>query len=339
MKIIYRINGFSAADADQIARRVEQKKSKLVRVSGRLKGETVILRVNGRKSVKPEQAVVSLSLSLRKGVLFAERVEADPPSALDRALDALIEEIRTYRSVVSRERQRRRQGRIAEELVAAQPYLAEKAQREDREAFDARLRPLLRPIYALAVNEVRDRQMAEELPIGAIDPVEVLDEVVAQAYEAFRRNAIRQPLKTWLVAALHAYLDSVQKAQAIEPAIASSVVHLEQLVDHDDPMDVRSQGDDHLEFYQPDESLHFEDVLPDLALADPMETLSAREQMRFIHKTIRRLPRPERQSFLLHADGFDDLEIAMIQNRSENQVHADIGKVRELILSQLGLVR
>lgn len=338
MKVIYRINGFQESETEQIGRRVERKQKKLERVSGRTKGETVILRVNARKVGKPERARIALTLSLRRGVLFAERTDADPFNALDRALDALIQEIRSYRASAFRERQRRRHGRISEELDTAQTYLEEQARQDDRESFDARLRPLLRSLYVLAVNEVRDRQVAEELPPGAVDPVEVVDEVVAQAYEAFRRGISPRPLKTWLVGTMNAYLDKVQKTHEAEPTI-SSPVHIEERLGHDDPMDVRSLGDDQLEFYHPDESLHIEDVLPDLALADPMETLSAREQMRFIHRIIRQLPRPERQAFLLHADGFDDLEIGMIQKREEKEVHRDVEKVRELILNQLGLAR
>jgi len=334
MKIIYRLSGLTDADSEMLTRRVEKKKSKLTRVTGRAKGEAVVLRVNARKSGRPEVTRVSLSLSLRRGVLFTERSDSDPSAALDRALDALTEEIRTFRSSVFQERQRRRHRRVAEELLQAQAYLEERARRSDRASFDERLRPLLRLLYTLAVSEVRDRQVAGDLPLGAVDPVEVLDEVVARTYEAFRSDGIDPPLKTWLVSTMNTYLDEVQDTHRAEPTVASPV-HLEESLPHDDPLDVRSLGDDQLEFYQPDESLHLEDVLPDLALADPVEALSAREQMRYVYRALRQLPRRQRQAFLLHADGFDDMEIAMIQNRSEKEVGQDIRAVREIILNQL----
>ncbi len=334
MKIVNRFTGITEAESQELVRALGKKEAKLDRLTGRAKGEEAVLRVNARRSAKLGSVRISMTLTLRRGVLFVEREHADPVTALDRASEALFEEIRSFRSSAFRERQRRRHKRIAQELELAQPYLEEQAKVSDRESFDSRLRPLLRPLYALAVHEVRDRQISGELMVGCVDPGEVVDEVVARAYEAFRSRTFTPQLKTWLVAAMHAYLDELQESLKDEPAV-SSEVRLDDPVQGDDPLNVRALGEDRLEFYQPDEALHFEDVVPDLALADPESQLSAREQMRFVHRSLRELPRQKRQAFLLHADGYDDLEISMIQKRPESEVRRDIESVRSQLLKRL----
>jgi DNA-directed RNA polymerase specialized sigma24 family protein len=251
-------------------------------------------------------------------------------------VEALIEEIRKFRASHFKEKQRRRHARVAEELEQAQPYLEEQAKLSDRGSFEERLRPLLRPMYSLAVAEVESRQTAGELNSGAVDPVEVVDEIVARAYEAFRDGSVTFPLKTWLVARMTDYLDEVSASDQANPVVNADV-HLEERFEKQEPWDAGSPGDDKLDFDYLDESLHLEDVFPDLALTNPEEVLSAREQMRFVHQILRDLPRLKRQSFLLHADGFDDVEIAMVQHRPEHEIRRNIEEVRQMILKQLGL--
>src|SRR5512143_336214 len=120
MKIVYRFTGTTEAESQQFAHAMQKKEAKLDRLTGRVKGDEAVLRINVRRSAKPAGVRVSATLTLRRGVLFVEREHADPLTALDRAAEALFEEIRSFRSSAFRERQRRRHKRIAQELEQAQ---------------------------------------------------------------------------------------------------------------------------------------------------------------------------------------------------------------------------
>lgn len=335
MQIVYRVANLSDADRDQLTRRVEKKRAKIERLCGRAHDGTTVLRVNARQLGHPPKVRVALSLSLRQRVLFAERREMDALTALDRAVDALVEELRTHRATVIRERLRRRNVRLTQDLEKARPYLREQARLEDREAFDDRLRPLLRDLYSLAIDELRVRQVAGELDPGALEPSDLVNEVVVRAYEAFRQSNVPEALWPWLVSLLTTALDEETRKHASEPAI-NPARHFDDEISENDPrLDVSLLGDEALEFYQPDDQFHLEDVLPDVELPDPAALLSAREQMRIVHRALKTLPRSQRQAFLLHADGFDDVEIGMVQNRQPAEIQRDIEATRRKILDIL----
>lgn len=335
MQIVYRVANLSDTDREQLTRRVEKKRTKIERMCGRAHNDTTVLRVNARQLGHPPKVRVALSLSLRQRVLFSERMEEDALTALDRAVEALIEELRTHRATVIRERLRRRNVRLTEDLEKARPYLREQARLEDREAFDDRLRPLLRDLYSLAIDELRVRQVAGELDPGDLEPSDLVNDVVVRAYEAFRQGNVPEAIWPWLVSLLALALDEETRKCASEPSINPARHFDDEIPENDPRLDVSLLGDEALEFYQPDDQFHLEDILPDVELPDPAALLSAREQMRIVHRALKSLPRQQRQAFLLHADGFDEVEIGMVQHRPPAEILRDIQATRRKILDIL----
>ncbi len=338
MQITTATSGLTDLEREFITKDIEKKRGKLERTAGRAHDASAALRLSARKEGHPPVVTVTLNLALRGGALYAERADPDARTAVDRAADALLESLRAHRAALAREHLRRRHTHAEEHLAEARPELAKSATMQDRKAFDARLRPLLGTLYTLAVRELRQRQVAGELAPGALDPAEVLDEVVVRAYDSFRQGNMQPPIRAKLAALLNQFLDEIIRERRLEPA-DDPAAHFDDDIPENDPrLEVSTLGDEALEFYQPDEQLHLEDILAGAEVPDPASLLSAREQMRIIHRAIKKLPRLQRQAFLLHADGFDDLEIAMLQKRSEAEVHKDVELVRTLILRQLATV-
>jgi len=89
--------------------------------------------------------------------------------------------------------------------------------------------------------------------------------------------------------------------------------------------DVNDMGEEILEYYQPEQQLLFEDIMPDVHWPDPVRTLSEEEQMEQILLRLSEENPHARSAFLLHrVEGFELYEISWIQERPEEAVVEDI---------------
>ncbi len=74
------------------------------------------------------------------------------------------------------------------------------------------------------------------------------------------------------------------------------------------------------------------DMVTDDAQARAWEQVEADEQCRIMEQELARLDTRQRETLLAHTpDGFDTVKIAMIQNRDEKEVIADLESAREAL--------
>ncbi len=82
--------------------------------------------------------------------------------------------------------------------------------------------------------------------------------------------------------------------------------------------------------------LTLEDLLPDAETDEAWKELSAEEQQRRIEQALGSLPPLQREAFLLaFVEGFDTMEIAMLQGRSEDEVKNDLQAARKQLADRL----
>jgi RNA polymerase sigma factor (sigma-70 family) len=85
-----------------------------------------------------------------------------------------------------------------------------------------------------------------------------------------------------------------------------------------------------------DDSFTLEDLLPGSEGTEVWDQLDAEEQRRQLLALVAELPKPQRQALLLHAlEDYDPAEIAMVQDRPESQVKADIEAARKTLKERL----
>ena len=78
------------------------------------------------------------------------------------------------------------------------------------------------------------------------------------------------------------------------------------------------------------------DLMPDVEGTGHGTKLKSEEQMDRLLSLLRELPRAQRQAFLLHAlENYDTAEIAMLQDRPESQVKADVEAARQRLRERL----
>jgi DNA-directed RNA polymerase specialized sigma24 family protein len=90
--------------------------------------------------------------------------------------------------------------------------------------------------------------------------------------------------------------------------------------------------DELLDFYQPDEMLHIEDLLKDGSVENPEEIMEREEVEERLQQNIARLPTSIRESFVLFAlEGFTSDEVSMITGKKSDQVLTEVEKAREYL--------
>src|SRR5579885_2750214 len=168
----------------------------------------------------------------------------------------------------------------------------------DREAAQAALAKLA-PFVPEAERHVRTelRMLAAS---GAVAP----------AVEDFAARPPEVSLRAWLVGLASAELNRQLQALAEEHA---TLIHLEEDVPETPAEEaVVTLGSEIYDFYQPDEDLRLEDVLPALDVAPPRAE-EAPEVTAQVLEALAALPRSWRQAFLLRdVRGYDPAEVSWV---------------------------
>jgi RNA polymerase sigma factor (sigma-70 family) len=85
-----------------------------------------------------------------------------------------------------------------------------------------------------------------------------------------------------------------------------------------------------------EDTLNLEDLLADEKAAQAWEHLDAEEQKDRLLSLLSELPAAQRQAFVLHAlEDYGLAEIAMLQDRPESEVKADIEAARKTLRERL----
>jgi DNA-directed RNA polymerase specialized sigma24 family protein len=139
---------------------------------------------------------------------------------------------------------------------------------------------------------------------------------------------MNRPLELWLTELLHDCFDRLSKAH-----FATCLSELRTRA-------AASPPDDEAEEWKEDfgytDSPTLEDLLPGYDAGTPWDRLEIEEQTSRVMNLLGELPDPQRQALTLHTmEGFDLAEIAMIQDRSEAAVAADIEAARQALRHKL----
>lgn len=269
-------------------------------------------------------------LMLPTGTLVSKgRSQADSPrDAIDEAADRLTSEIRRHKAMLRREflfhRRRRRRGDLSGIVLA----LEECRDRGDRGTFTDLLRPALRELSDHARRELVIAQLEGVARPGDVTVAGLLSELVQRAWSAIDRRPKHLPLELWLTGLLHDILDE----RGAEPVRRS--------VDMVAPGDARLSADsgdaDSDAAWPPLETLTLADVVAVPESGSAWERASDEEQRIWIVSQLSGFPRVQRRAFTLHTlEGWNDDEIATLQQRKPEEVLLDVDRVRDELTRKL----
>ncbi len=270
----------------------------------------------------------ALNLRLPAGQMAA-RASADTLHAAIRiAFDDLTEQLRKHKEhlrsqyryprVRGVERQRIEPQAAFEDTVAA--VKPEKVSSTDVTGFvNANLDRLRRYVE----RELRFRRDSGQRRLDEVSIEEVIDEAIANALDERGPRPEKIALEPWLYRLSRSAMDRLanQMVPGAHPVRGNHAETYPSLDADDEEM---------LQFYHPDESAANESVIVDRHGSTPEDDALREELMAMVERALRGATPQQREAFLLFTlEGFRQVEIAAITERTPEQVHADIGIARE----------
>jgi RNA polymerase sigma factor (sigma-70 family) len=209
-------------------------------------------------------------------------------------------------------------------------------EQRSRELFFELVGPHLTRLHHLVRHLLRYREATGDLRAGEVAPEELVDAVVVRAYREFVRHPPPgRPLKRWLVGL--AREEVARELRRRKSWDARTPVHTEDDVPETPPEEAVSRlGEEILEFYEPEEDLRVEDVVPDLDLVGPEEQAESDELRWSVDAALAGLPREWREIVLLHhVEGLSGAELARVAGKSTDEVEHVLELAREYLRQRL----
>ena len=268
-------------------------------------------------------------IHLPSGTLAAKADDKEPRAALDKTVDILAAEIKRHKDRVRKDYVFKRKARQRAGVSAAGPQ----ATVDDRQAFSQLIRPLLPKLQDHIRRELRVLELEETFHRAELSVADLMDEVLTRAWLNFADRPQKEPLEQWLVDILH---DTLQDVAAQEPRPHESV---EEAVDETIPSEVPQVDDQEwwtwlLGYEDPTNLGDYVARLKDANISQQIEAADELDHIRSLVSAL--LPPLQRQAFILNVlEEYEPFEIAMIQDRPESEVRADIEAAKRLLRQQL----
>ena len=163
----------------------------------------------------------------------------------------------------------------------------------------------------------------------------MVDDVLVKAYRQFVKDAGGGPIKARLIQLAREQLDAVVKES--KSWRRRTPVRTEQDIPDVPPSEwVVTLGDERLDFYEPDEDLKLEDILPDLDVPIPEEEAERRELRGCVGAALAGLPREWRRALLLrYVDGLTGVELARALGKPPRETERVLDHARPYLRERL----
>jgi len=185
--------------------------------------------------------------------------------------------------------------------------------REQRKAYADLVKPHLPELYHFIRRELAYRQALGDLSPADIRADEVLDAAVARGLEGFSDSPRHLEILPWLTGVALRLIQEETDAHRIRERRVST----EDLAPTD-AMDISDDEDTRMyEFYQPDEVIRMEDIIPDPESNDPEQAEAVRERAILVHRALALLPPAWRHALVLaDVHGMKESELADILDQT-----------------------
>ncbi|HEU4685750.1 MAG TPA: sigma-70 family RNA polymerase sigma factor [Nitrospira sp.] len=191
----------------------------------------------------------------------------------------------------------------------------------------------LEMLYNFARREIAAALAVGDLMPGELDVEDVVDAVVARALNQADRRPVDLQVDRWLLKLSLDYLDEELARLKKE----RSLMHIEEDIPETPPREaVVTLGDEILDYYQPDEDLRLEDVIPHPYIPTPDQVKECRDLQRYVNRTLAALPQAWRRAFVLcHVQGLSISEVATVLGETEDRVRQSLKQAQEFLREKI----
>lgn len=274
--------------------------------------ETVDMDVSLAKLPRGSQFQTGLVLTLPQRVIKVEEIENNPTTSLVHAFGEMRRRVQRFKSQLNREKLWHKQPPPATPALPLTRWEVESEANTHLEKLENYLR---REIFHLVIQG--------ELPPGILEPQALVDDIYLFVTSRPEGKPSGLTIEQWMF----------QVARTIMRE------HLEEIDKHrEEPhMEEEAEGqtqweDEDLDFYQPDESMHLEDLMRDGSVSNPEQLLERDETEALLQRAIAKLPASIRESFVLFAlEGFTSDEVAMMTGKQPQEILDEVEQAREAL--------
>jgi ribosomal subunit interface protein len=280
--------------------------------------DSVFLRVLIEENPTRKLYHVSITLELPGTTLTAKEERHDPIETIRDAFNEIERQIERHKARLRRDYLWKRPAR-REELRRETKAKTLPPEESERELFITAIQPHLKKLYNFVRREIGYHDANGDLIPGEVTPDEAIDETIVRAYEQLATRPPKMELDRWLMKLAMQYLHSEAWRSRIE---RKKVAHIEEDIPETPPTEaVSTLGDEILDFYQPDEDLKLEDIVPDIEVPLPEEAAERTELQDAIRNALASLPGEWRKAFVLHhVEGLSMTEVARVIGLPEAEI-------------------
>jgi RNA polymerase sigma factor (sigma-70 family) len=258
-------------------------------------------------------------------VVVAKEEGATLEPVVKEAFREVVRQLEKHHAMLRREplwkrRERRKAAALAMKIKTVP--LAER----DRDALLDVLGDHLDTVYRFAAHEIAARLAAGDLFPGQVSADDVVDAVVLAAAQRFTDRPKDLPLDRWLMKLVLEQVECEVKRMREE----GGSLRLEEA-------GAMPGSDDGLfEFYQPDEVVRLEDLVPDSDLPTPDQIAERQELQRTVNRMLAHLPTQWRLALILHeTEGCSIAEAAHILGITESEAKHALDNARAFLREKL----
>jgi RNA polymerase sigma factor (sigma-70 family) len=296
----------------------------------RFPSDTAELHVHVEKSRHRNYYRVSEQLLVPGATLTARQEGYDLMAAVRKSFDELERELLRHISRLRqddtwRRKERREELRRLKKAIDAQPDTG-------AEQLGDLVRELLPKLQHFVQREIAALRARGDLNPGYPTPDDIVDEVLARAYQRLDQRPPDLDTLQWLYQLTHEVLGEEVREYARETGrFVSTETTPPQPRDY--TLDERDQGV--YEFWQPEEMFKLEDVRP-VTDETPEEIVGEEELRKYFHEVLARMPNNWRRAiWLTQAEGIPLPKVARMIGASEEQVKRWIQQGDEYLRAQL----
>jgi RNA polymerase sigma-70 factor (ECF subfamily) len=324
---------YKASKTSEVEHQINTQVEKLRKRLQVFRPELVHLHATLEQNPAREGVSVSLNLRLPSGQMAASRAGVTPVATIKAAFDDLQEQLAKHKARLREKYRWPRTRRGAGTHVPAQVPFEETVAAVKLPVIsgsdigswvDANFGRLLR----FAQRELNYREANGQLRPNLVTAEEVMGETIATALGSSVDKPEKLSLEPWLFRlAMRCIDDLVQNA---EP---EADVFLDQGIRQPN---VQASDEAQLQFHQPDEAMVAEDSIPDRGAATPEQIAYSDEMIAMVEAALLGVDSDDREAFLLFGiEGFSPEEIALIGDRTVEEVHKSILAAREHLRKHL----
>ncbi|WP_456439470.1 sigma factor-like helix-turn-helix DNA-binding protein [Caldithrix abyssi] len=301
--------------SESFEEQLEQKIKKLETLLKNFNPDLCFLKIDLQADEKNRTYTVYLKLDLRSKVLKAKKSGNTLQASANEAFKALFREVKKYKEFLRREPEYRRKRFAESAKTSVSPLQLD-------EGVKSVYSDLIQSILHKLINFTRRELLARDLfkendPSGALVK-EIIDEAIANVGAEIGNQFNKREARRKLYKEIIKIIDQKIKGEHKRP------ISLEKEVYEIDE-------ENFFEYYQPDESLRMEDILPGVKWPEEQEELKLSLQ-----EILEELPEDLRQAFTLtQMNDFSYEEVAMIQDKPVEQIKEEVEKARKIIQEKL----